>query len=52
MRYIDRVLGQNEEIVHETGLHWIALFAPVASLLIGIIAIREVNWNNVGRALP
>jgi len=49
MKYIDRVLGPNEEIVYETGLHWIVLAAPIAALAIAGIAGSEMNPNDIGR---
>jgi uncharacterized membrane protein YdbT with pleckstrin-like domain len=49
MKYIDRVLGQNEEIIHETGLHWIVFLAPIACLIVAIVAARDLNPNDVGK---
>lgn len=49
MKYIDRVLGKNEEIVHETGLHWIVLLTPIACLTIAVVAL---NLNEVGKTAP
>lgn len=50
MKYIDRVLGPNEEVVYETGLHWIVLAAPLIALLISGFAASEMNPNNLGKA--
>lgn len=49
MKYIDRVLGKNEEIVHETGLHWIVFLTPIACLTIAFVAVRDLNLNDVGK---
>jgi uncharacterized membrane protein YdbT with pleckstrin-like domain len=45
MKYIDKVLGRNEEIVHESGLHWIIFVVPCIALLIGLLALRSVDWH-------
>jgi uncharacterized membrane protein YdbT with pleckstrin-like domain len=42
MKYIDRVLGPNEQIIHETGLHWIVLAPPLAGLAIASFALTQV----------
>jgi uncharacterized membrane protein YdbT with pleckstrin-like domain len=49
MKYIDRVLGKNEEIVHETGLHWIVFLGPVICLAFAGFAAGELNWNDAGK---
>jgi hypothetical protein len=50
MKYIDRVLAPNEQIVHETGLHWIVFLAPLACLAIASLAALSVKPNDVGAA--
>lgn len=49
MKYIDRVLGPTEEVVYETGLHWIVLAAPLIALAISGFAASETNPNDVGK---
>ncbi|WP_074131903.1 PH domain-containing protein [Bradyrhizobium sp. NAS96.2] len=43
MKYIDRVLGPNEEIVYETGLHWIIFATPMAVLAIAAFAAADLG---------
>lgn len=50
MKYIDRVIGRDEEIVHETGLHWIIFLAPIALLTIAFFAGLSVDWRDAGKA--
>jgi len=50
MKYIDRVLAPNEQIVHETGLHWIVFLAPLACLAIASLAALSIEANDVGAA--
>jgi uncharacterized membrane protein YdbT with pleckstrin-like domain len=50
MKYIDRVLAPNEQIIHETGLHWIVFLAPLACLVIALFAGLGVNKRDVGAA--
>ena len=49
MKYIDRVLGPNEEIVYETGLHWIVLAAPIVGLAFAAFAGSQTNFNDIGK---
>lgn len=42
MKYIDKVLGQTEQIVHETGLHWIIFVLPIMLIAIGTVAMRAM----------
>lgn len=39
MRYVDRVLGSNEEVVHETHLHWVTYVCPAFFLVLAILAV-------------
>ena len=48
MKYIDKVIGQNEEIVHEARLHWIIFAAPALCFVIGAIAIRAMLAEGSG----
>jgi uncharacterized membrane protein YdbT with pleckstrin-like domain len=50
MKYIDRVLAPNEQIIHETGLHWIVFLAPLTCLAIAFFAAQSVKPNDVGAA--
>jgi uncharacterized membrane protein YdbT with pleckstrin-like domain len=43
MKYIDRVIGPNEEVVYETGLHWIVLVAPLVMLAIATCFATRLN---------
>jgi uncharacterized membrane protein YdbT with pleckstrin-like domain len=43
MKYIDRVLGRNEEIVHESRLHWIIFAAPMTAIIIGMAALSTID---------
>src|SRR4029453_16280261 len=46
----DRVLAPNEQIVHETGLHWIVFLTPLVCLAIAFFAAQSVNPNDAGAA--
>ena len=50
MKYIDRVLGPNEQIVHETGVHWIVFLGPLACLAIAFFAAQSIKPSDVGAA--
>ncbi|WP_128970344.1 PH domain-containing protein [Bradyrhizobium tropiciagri] len=43
MKYIDRVLGPNEEVLYETGLHWIIFAAPIAVLAIAAFTAADLG---------
>lgn len=42
MKYVEKVLGQHEEIVHETGLHWIIFGVPILCMVIAIVLCGAV----------
>ena len=39
MKYIDRVLAQNESILHRGKIHWIVYAPPVVSALVGVLLV-------------
>jgi len=42
MKYVDKVLGRDEAIVHETRLHWIIFVLPLFLIMLGMVALRAM----------